>query len=156
MSRPERTPTGDAHAVWEGDLAGGSGTLREGGLAGETPISWKSRVAGSDDAAATTPETLIAAAHAGCYSMSLAAVLDEAGHRADRLEVRTACRAELGKAGLAIRAIDVDVRGTVPGLAPDEFERLATLAERRCPVSNSLRGNVDIRVTAAFEAAAPG
>jgi len=138
----------DASVVWQGDLEAGSGRLEQGAEAG-TALSWDGRTgATGDGAAATSPEELIAAAHAGCYSMSLANVLGRSRHAPDRLDVHARCIAGLSDAGLGIQEIVLEVRGAVPGLDPEEFTRLADEAERQCPVSNALRGNVAIRVDA--------
>jgi osmotically inducible protein OsmC len=138
-----------AHVVWEGGLADGAGRLT-GGERDGMALTWDGRTSPGAPAgqAATSPEELIAAAHAGCYSMSLANVLGQAGRTADRLDVQARCTAERSEAGLRIAAITLEVRGAVPGLDAAEFGRLAGEAERQCPVSNSLRGNVDIRVDA--------
>ena len=109
------------------------------------------------DAAAgevTSPEQLIAAAHAGCYSMSLAAVLGSGGTRAVQLEVHARCRARMGKDGRRIEAIELVVDADVPGLDEAGLSRAAEQAERQCPVSAPLRENVEIRVTARLVGAA--
>ena len=139
----------DAHVVWEGGLADGAGRLTGGdGGDGDTALTWEGRTGAPPQAGVTSPEELIAAAHAGCYSMSLANVLGQAGKTADRLDVQARCTAGMTDAGLRIQAITLEVRGAVPGLDLAEFARLADEAERQCPVSHSLRGNVDIRVDA--------
>jgi osmotically inducible protein OsmC len=153
-SRIER----DARVTWQGTLSDGSGQIADSaGAAQGTDLTWAGRTSAGPPATrgATSPEELIAAAHAGCYSMSLANVLERNGHRPERLDVQARCTAGLGEAGLGIEAIDLVVRGLIPGLDAVEFGRLADEAERLCPVSNSLRGNVDIRVDAGLlEAAA--
>lgn len=98
--------------------------------------------------ATTSPEQLVAAAHAGCYSMSLANVLERAGVAVEQLDVQAHCNAGVGGYGLRIEPIDLGVVGVVPGVDADEFTRLAGEAERQCPVSNRLHGNVQIRVDA--------
>ena len=138
----------DAHVVWEGGLTDGAGRLTDGDGNDGTALSWDGRAGASPQAGVTSPEELIAAAHAGCYSMSLANVLGQAGRTAERLDVQARCIAGLTDAGLRIKAITLEVRGAVPGLDTAEFARLAEEAERQCPVSHTLRGNVAIRVDA--------
>ncbi len=141
----------EARASWQGGLEDGAGRVATS-ADGQRELSWDGR-AGAPGANGTSPEELIAAAHAGCYSMSLANVLGQAGSKPERLDVQARCTAKLTDAGLGIEAIDLTVRGVVPGLEEEEFRRLADEAERQCPVSNSLRGNVDIRVDARLEVA---
>ena len=143
----------EARVTWVGTMTGGRGRLSE---APGPELSWPRRAAAAQpqQAATTSPEHLIAAAHAGCYSMSLALVLERAGRRAEQLEVQARCIASLGEGGLAITTIELVVRATVPGLEHAEFAAMVDEAERACPVSNSLRGNVEIRVDAALDAPA--
>ncbi len=138
-----------AHVVWEGDLARGSGTLTEdsSGALSDAPVTWASRVERPDGK--TSPEELIAAAHASCYSMALSNTLAQGGHAPERLEVEAVCTFddEQGK----ITTVDLNVRGTVPGLGgQEEFENATREADQGCPVSNALRGNVEIRVNASL------
>ncbi len=138
-----------AHVVWEGGLADGAGRLT-GGERDGMALTWDGRTSPGAPAgqAATSPEELIAAAHAGCYSMSLAAVLGRGGRRAVQLEVRARCRARMTGEGLRIEAIDLVVEAEVPGLDDAGLTEAAEQAERQCPVSATLRGNVDIRISA--------
>ena len=148
MSMAERKAT----AVWEGDLPHGSG--RVGGATGafsDLPVSWRARAeeAGGD----TSPEELIAAAHATCYSMAFSNVLAGGGNAPERLEVTATCHLDRAGEGVEITTVELDVRGRVPGLDADGFERAAREAEAACPVSNALRGNVEIHVRPALEGA---
>ena len=139
-----------AHAVWSGDLAGGSGTVAPAsGAFGELPLTWKARTERPDPK--TSPEELIAAAHAGCYAMALSNTLATAGSPAERLEVSAAVYFEVSEAGAAISAVDLDVHGRVPGLDAAGFSDLAEQGEAGCPVSNALRGNVEIRLSATLD-----
>lgn len=141
----------DARVMWHGGLPDGSGRVEGGpGAAAGAALTWPGRVAPEEPAggATTSPEQLIAAAHAGCYSMSLAAVLGDGGRRALQLEVRARCRARMTAQGLRIEAIELLVEAEVPDLDEAGLARAAEQAELQCPVSASLRGNVDIRVTA--------
>ncbi len=137
-----------AHVTWEGDLAGGNGTLSEdSGVLSDAPVTWSSRV--QSPQGKTSPEELIASAHATCYAMSLSNVLAENDTPPERLEVDAVC--VLDDEELRITAVDLDVRGSVPGIDNARFEEAARQAEQACPVSNALRGNVDIRPQARLE-----
>jgi lipoyl-dependent peroxiredoxin len=139
-----------ARVVWRGGLAQGSGTVSAGsGAVGELPVTWASRTERADGR--TSPEELIAEAHAACYAMAFSNTLNEAGNPPERLEVDAVVSAELGDEGLRVTTSVLDVAGRVPGMDATEFERLAQEAERSCPVSNALRGNLEIRVNARLE-----
>ena len=137
-----------AEAVWEGNLIQGSGKVVSvgSGAIGELPITWASRTERSDGK--TSPEELIAAAHAACYAMAFSHTLAQAGTPAERLLVNAVCTFEQVEAGFKITTMDLDVRGKVPGLDEAGFEKAAQQAEQGCPVSNALRNNVQIRVKA--------
>ncbi len=137
-----------AEAVWEGNLIQGSGKVVSvgSGAIGELPITWASRTERSDGK--TSPEELIAAAHAACYAMAFSHTLAQAGTPAERLLVNAVCTFEQVEAGFKITMMDLDVRGKVPGLDEAGFEKAAQQAEQGCPVSNALRNNVQIRVKA--------
>jgi lipoyl-dependent peroxiredoxin len=136
-----------ADVTWEGNLFAGSGQVRvESGVIGEQPISWASRT--NRAKGKTSPEELIAAAHAGCYAMALSNTLDQAGKPPTSLDVSATCSFEQVEGKFKITTMELDVRGVVPGLDQAGFERLAQQGERGCPVSNALRGNVNILVKA--------
>jgi osmotically inducible protein OsmC len=139
-----------ARVVWRGGLAQGSGTVtaRSGAVEG-LPVTWAARTERPDGK--TSPEELIAAAHAACYAMAFSNVLNRAGNPPDQLDVEAVVSAELGEAGLRVTSSVLDVTGRVPGMDAGEFERLAQEGERSCPVSNALRGNLEIRVNARLE-----
>lgn len=139
-----------AEVVWEGPLASGSGEA-SGASSGvfALPVTWSSRTEQADGK--TSPEELVAAAHASCYAMAFSNVLAEAGSPPDRLEISAVVSAELGDDGLRITASELTVTGRVPGLDASDFSRHAQDAERACPVSNALRGNIEIRVDARLE-----
>jgi lipoyl-dependent peroxiredoxin len=138
----------EAHVVWQGNLANGSGNLSEGsGVLNNTPVTFASRVERPDGK--TSPEELIAAAHATCYAMALSNVLTEHDAQPERLEVDAVCT--LDNQQLKITNVNLDVRGTVPGIGEDEFESAAREAEQLCPVSNALRGNVEIQLQTRLE-----
>jgi len=140
-----------ASAVWEGDLADGNGRVKvDSGAFPELPVTWAARTNRPDPK--TSPEELIAAAHAACYAMAFAHTLAGAGSAPDRLSVSAVCHfTQLEAGGFSISAIALDVHGRVPGLDQDAFERLAREGDQGCPVSNALRGNVDITLTATLE-----
>src|SRR5436853_5907638 len=105
-----------AEAVWEGDLIHGSGKIAKvgSGALGELPITWASRVERSDGR--TSPEELIAAAHAACYAMAFSHTLAQAGTPPEQLSVTATCALDLGAGGLKIVSMNLDVHGKVPGL----------------------------------------
>lgn len=138
-----------AEVVWHGALAGEGTVTGESGAVAGLPVTWSSRVERPDGA--TSPEELIAEAHAACYAMALSNTLDGAGHPPERLRVNAVVSAELGDEGLRITASELDVVGRVPGIDAGEFQRLAEEGDRACPVSNALRGNLEIRVNASLE-----
>jgi len=137
-----------ARAVWEGDLAHGSGTvtLESSGQGGALPATWASRTARSEGK--TSPEELIAAAHATCFSMALAHGLTEAGTPPTRLTTEATCTFAPTESGFRIAAMELSVKGEVAGIGADEFATAAAGAKDGCPVSQALNGNVPITVTA--------
>jgi osmotically inducible protein OsmC len=106
-------------------------------------VTWKARTERPDSK--TSPEELIAAAHAACFAMALSNTLAEAGHTATELQISAVCHFQ---PGAGITTMKLDVQGSVPGVDQAEFERLAGVGEAGCPVSNALRGNVEISLTA--------
>ena len=140
-----------ASAVWEGDLMGGNGAVSvASGAFPEQAVTWKARTERPDPK--TSPEELIAAAHAACYAMAFSHTLAEAGHAPEQVAVDAACQfGPIEGGGFAITRIDLTVRGRVPGIDQAEFERLAGDGERGCPVSNALRGNVEIGLAVTLE-----
>ena len=140
-----------ADVVWEGDLLHGSGTIVSvgSGALGALPVTWASRTESSDGK--TSPEELMAAAHAACYAMAFSHTLAQAGTPAERLSVSATCTFEQVEGGFKISTMDLDARGKVPGLDEAGFEKVAQQAEQGCPVSNALRNNVQIRVNAHLE-----
>jgi lipoyl-dependent peroxiredoxin len=141
-----------ASVVWEGDLAGGSGRVSvDSGAFSELPVTWAARTGRPDPN--TSPEELIAAAHAACYAMALSHTLAGAGSAPERLAVSAVCHfTPLDAGGFSVSAIDLDVHGRVSGLDQAGFELAAREGEEGCPVSNAIRGNVEIRLTATLDA----
>ena len=138
----------NAHVVWDGDLMKGSGSFSGGsGALEDFPVSFASRV--QQPEGNTSPEELIASAHATCYAMALSNTLAENGNPPERLTVDAVCT--LDDEQLKITTVDLNVKGQVPGLSGDEFEENARQAEQMCPVSNALRNNVEIKLNASLE-----
>ena len=140
-----------AEAEWQGNLIQGSGRLVSvgSGAIGNLPITWASRTERSDSK--TSPEELIAAAHAACYAMAFSNTLAQAGTPVERLTVDATCTFEQVEGGFKISTMVLDARGKVPGLDQAGFEKAAQQAEQGCPVSNALRNNVAISVNAQLE-----
>ena len=132
-----------ASAVWEGDLFEGHGTVSAvtTGLFSEAPISWAART--EEPGGKTSPEELLAAAHAACFCMALSNELSSRGHTPARLDVEATCSFEPGK---GVTTMVLDVTAEVPGVDEAGFREGLDAAEESCPVSNALRGNVDIQV----------
>jgi osmotically inducible protein OsmC len=142
-----------AHAEWHGGLSNGRGVInRPAGESEPEMISWNGRISGERRLAATTPEELIAAAHAGCFSMALSQALEAAGFEPSDLDVEAVCTLDLES--LAITSVHLAVQAAVPGLEDARFQELVVQGESSCPVSNALRGNVDITVDAHLTSAA--
>ena len=127
-----------SQATWKGTVAEGGGRLALGSGAYEGPFSLKARV--EDVERATNPEELIGAAHAGCFTMSLANLLSEAGHPPADLRTTAEVRLEQLDAGFAITKIELRTTGEVPGVDGATFEQLARQAKETCPVSRALAG----------------
>ena len=130
---PERAST----AVWEGDIMGGKGTMTIGSGAWVGPYSFKSRF---EDGAGTNPEELIAAAHAGCYSMALSGALAKAGREPQRIETKAKVDLVKEEAGFRIAKIHLTTTASVPGIDAAKFQEIAETAKKNCPVSKVLAG----------------
>ena len=142
-----------ATVTWEGTLTEGRGRIRTGsGAIVDMPVTWASRI--EEPNGMTSPEELLAAAEAECYAMVLSNMLSKGGNTPRRLEVTSTCTVEKQDSGLRITRMHLDVQGDVPGIDGDTFERMAQDAEQACPVSNALRGNVEIDVEARLRQAA--
>lgn len=132
-------------AVWEGRLKDGTGTMRLGCGAFEAPYSFTSRFA---QGAGTNPEELIAAAHAGCFSMALSNTLTEAGHTPIRISTTAHVHLEKDAEGFHIPRIDLECEADLPGIQEEEFSKLAEDAKETCPVSRLLKGSAKISLKA--------
>jgi lipoyl-dependent peroxiredoxin len=141
MAKAERR----AEVVWEGDLAHGKGTVSAGtGAFSDLPVSWAARTESPDGK--TSPEELIAAAHASCFAMAFSHGLAQNGTPPERLDVRAVCTLDQVDAGFKITTIELHVEGRVPGIDAAAFEEAAEQAKDGCPVSGALKGSVQITV----------
>jgi osmotically inducible protein OsmC len=142
-----------ARAVWRGAGKDGQGSLTTpSGALAEQPYSFRTRFESEDGRAGTNPEELIAAAHAGCFSMALAFQLAGAGHTAEQLSTEAVLTMEQQGGGFAITAIRLDLTARVPGIDDATFQKLAADAKANCPVSKVL--NAQITLDAKLEGAA--
>lgn len=137
----------DASAQWQGTLKEGSGRLRLGSGVFEGAYSFPSRF---ESGPGTNPEELIAAAHAGCFSMALTAILGGEGHPPD--SIHTIAKVHLGAttAGPTITRIELETKARVPGISAEDFERLARKAKAACLVSRALAGVASITLKASL------
>jgi osmotically inducible protein OsmC len=135
-----------AEVRWQGSLLEGSGTIvsTTTGAIGEQPVSWAARST-DETAGVTSPEELIAAAHAACFSMALASGLSKAGHEPQELRTSAAVTFQPGE---GITRIALAVEGDVPGLDADGFAAAAQTAKENCPVSKALAGVPEIALDA--------
>ena len=144
-----------ANAVWNGTGKDGTGHLTTpSGVLNEQPYSFKTRFESEDGRAGTNPEELIAAAHAGCFSMALAFQLQTAGFTPDELRTTANLTIEPQGGGFAITAIRLDLQARVPGIDTAKFQQLANEAKANCPVSKVL--NATITLDAQLEQGAAG
>jgi osmotically inducible protein OsmC len=137
-----------ASAVWEGKLKDGRGSYRASSGAFTAPYSFRTRFEG---APGSTPEELIAAAHAACYSMALSADLEKAGTPATRVETEAACTIEMVNGAPTISTVALRVRGEVKGVDQAAFLKAAEATRDNCPVSRALKGNVRITLEASLQ-----
>lgn len=135
----------NATAVWEGDLTHGAGALStQSGVLDKQPYGFRTRF---EDAPGTNPEELIAAAHAGCFSMALSNVLGEAGLRAERIETRAEVVLEKTDDGFAITAVHLVLEANVPHATQEAFEAAAMKAKTGCPVSKLFNAEITLQAT---------
>jgi lipoyl-dependent peroxiredoxin len=144
--------TRSATVTWNGTLAEGSGTVTAGttGLFSDLPVSWASRT--EDPEGRTSPEELLAAAHASCFSMALAGGLARAGTPPDHVHVSATVTFEKVGDAWTVSRSELDVVGVVPGLDEAGFDAAAQEAKDGCPISRALAGNVELSVSATLEA----
>ena len=135
-----------ASAVWQGGLQDGKGSIStDSGVLKETQYSFSTRFA---DGIGTNPEELIAAAHAGCFTMALSAQLGEAGLKPDSLATSATVKFEKTDAGFTVTAIHLVTKAKVPGASESAFETAANNAKAGCPISRLFKGNTEITLDA--------
>ena len=146
MAMADRT----ADTVWEGNLPKGKGTVHlNSGATDDLPVTWASRSEKRSEGQ-TSPEELIAAAHSSCFSMALSNELSEAGHDPEGLDVSATVTLDMVDDAPTVTTSKLTVRGKVPGIDQEEFEKAAQGAGENCPISRAL-GGVDISVDAQLD-----
>jgi lipoyl-dependent peroxiredoxin len=137
-------PTRTASATWQGGLQKGSGTFKgQTGLQGQ--YNFSSRF---ENGSGSSPEELLAAAHAACYSMALSLGLEQAGFTPQSVETNAACTVEKIGAGFKITRMHLTTRATVPNIDTAKFQSIAEAAKEGCPVSGALKNNVQLELEA--------
>ena len=140
-----------ATVTWNGDLADGSGSVTAGttGLFQDLPVSWASRTEAPEGR--TSPEELLAAAHASCFAMALSAGLARAGTPPEHLHIEAEVTFDKVGEAWTVTHSRLIVVGHVDGLSPEEFDAAAQDAKDGCPISRALKGNVELSVEATLE-----
>ncbi len=129
-----------ASARWQGGLKDGKGTIStDSGVLSDTQYSFSTRF---EEGKGTNPEELIAAAHAGCFSMALSGQLGNAGLTADSIDTTAAVTLEKTDAGFTVTKVHLDVAARVPGATPEAFETAANNAKAGCPISRLLKAEI--------------
>jgi osmotically inducible protein OsmC len=136
-------------ATWKGNLAKGSGTMNVGLGAWEGSYTAKSRFEGGEG---RSPEELIAAAHAGCFSMAFSHALATSGYEPQKVETSAEATLEKTAEGFKITRMHLVTRGMVPGITEEKFLEIAKDAKENCPVSKALKGGMEITLDAGLEA----
>jgi osmotically inducible protein OsmC len=135
-------------AVWQGSGLEGTGSLSTtSGVLNNTPYSFNTRFKSEDGRAGTNPEELIAAAHAGCFTMALSFMLDKEGFKAIELKTEASVTVEMVVDHFEIKSVHLDLVGDVPGITLEKFIEIAGTAKANCPVSQALRA-IGITLTA--------
>jgi osmotically inducible protein OsmC len=133
-------------AIWQGTGLEGKGTLTStSGVLNDTPYSFSTRF--KNEREGTNPEELIAAAHAGCFTMALSFALNSAGYTATELKTEASISIELVVDHFEIKSVHLDLTGEVPGITAEKFVELAGTAKSNCPVSQALKA-IEITLTA--------
>ena len=140
-----------AHATWTGELVSGDGVVSamSSNAFTQLPVSWAAR--SEQSGGKTSPEELVASAHASCYSMALAAGLGGAGTPPSKLEVDATVTFEKVESGWKVQSSVLKVVGIVPGADAAAFQAAAEAAKDGCPISQALKGNVELSVEASLE-----
>ncbi|MGV3505151.1 MAG: OsmC family protein [Adhaeribacter sp.] len=139
-----------ANAIWNGGLKDGKGNLSTDSGSLDSPYSFKARFEG-DKSGGTTPEELIGAAHAGCFSMFLSSILEKDGHTPNHIRTEAHVKLEVGEQGPLISSIELVTEGDVPGLQETAFQQYAQKAKEGCPVSKALGAVKEIRLSASLK-----
>jgi lipoyl-dependent peroxiredoxin len=137
-----------AEATWSGDLTSGSGAVSavSSGVFSDLPVTWAARTESPEGK--TSPEELVAAAHAACYSMAFSGQLGRNGTPPTRLDVSSEVTFAQVEGGWKVESSQLTVRGEVPGISDEDFQRIAEAAKDGCPISGALKGNVELSVEA--------
>jgi lipoyl-dependent peroxiredoxin len=139
-----------AEAVWEGDLLSGKGIVNMfSGAIPQFPVTWAART--EQPGGKTSPEELLAAAHASCYAMAFSATLARNRTPPKKLDVTATATFDKVGDGWKVTKMELNVVGNVPGLDQEKFSELAKAGEKGCPISNALRNNVEITVNSKLE-----
>lgn len=138
-------PTSKATATWKGGLKGGTGEYSAATGSFEGAYTAATRFEGK---AGSNPEELLAAAHASCFSMALAANLEKSGTTPESIATTAHCTIEMQDGGPRITTMKLQVQGKVPGVDPAAFAEAAEAAKNNCPVSKALAGNLDVKLEA--------
>jgi len=138
-------PIRSSSARWQGNLTEGSGTIRTGKGGVEGNYSFKSRF---EEGEGTNPEELIAAAHAGCFSMAFSKALADAGFTPTSVETTAKVHLDKTDAGMTVTRIDLETVGDVPGVDAEQFQKLAAAAKEGCPISRLLSPGAEITLDA--------
>jgi osmotically inducible protein OsmC len=143
--------TRSANATWRGNLLEGEGRVSSATTTHlqNLPVSWSART--EDPKGLTSPEELLAAAHASCFSMSLSSNLAKAGFRAEQLDVNAEITFDKLEAGWTVISSHLTAKGRVPGATAADFTAAAERARDGCPISRALKGNVELSVSATLE-----
>ena len=140
-----------ASATWQGDLSNGAGDVSSGTSEHlrRLPITWRART--EEAGGLTSPEELLAAAHASCFAMAFSNNLAKAGTPPERVEVTATVTADRRDGAWTVLSSAIGVRGSVPGATEEAFRDAAEKAKDGCPISRALKGNVDLSVEATLE-----
>ena len=143
--------TRNADATWTGDLLGGRGTVSAAttGVFADLPTTWASRT--GEPAGVTSPEELLAAAHASCFSMAFSNELAKAGTPPTSVNVTVAVTGDKLETGWTVLSSAITVRAVVPGATNESFQEAAAKARDGCPISKAHKGNVELSVAATLE-----
>jgi osmotically inducible protein OsmC len=141
-----------ADATWSGDLLSGRGNVTAGttGVFRDLATTWASRI--GEPEGVTSPEELLAAAHASCFSMAVSNELAKAGTPPTRIAVTVAVTGDKLESGWTVQSAAITVKGAAPGATEASFREAAEKAKDGCPISKALKGNVELSVEATLEA----